>query len=211
MKASEPILQSSVDRYLVTLASAAPTPGGGAAAALTGAQGVALLEMVLNVTFKGKETRPQSVDELIGSLENLRSQLSANVEQDAAAFTEVLRCYRLPMETGEDSTNRKVQIQDALHNAAAVPLEVMKLCDEALCLSLKVLDFGSKQVASDAGAAANLLAGALKAASHSVRINLANISDVTFVKQCELQIEKRLEEALRQEKSVETRVGKYRQ
>ena len=70
----------SIETFLTELASAAPTPGGGGAAAISGAMGAALVSMVCNLTI-GKKKYAEVEEELkdvLARSEGLRVGLDAS-------------------------------------------------------------------------------------------------------------------------------------
>src|SRR5437588_8506361 len=101
--ASNSIFDLSLGEFLDRLGSADPTPGGGAAAAVVGALGAALIEMTANLTI-GK---PRLADVQVQAREierraaQLRQELGALADADAAAFNQVSAAYKLPR--GDDA------------------------------------------------------------------------------------------------------------
>ena len=88
----------TVEDFLDQLACAAPTPGGGSAAAIIGAMGAALISMVCNVTI-GKKGQEQAAAEMLAvraESEALRARLAAMVDEDIAAFDGLMAAYKLP-------------------------------------------------------------------------------------------------------------------
>ena len=89
---------SSIEDYLRKLGSGDPTPGGGAAAALTSAQGAALIMMVANHTI-GKP-RYAEFEELntyiLEEAEILLGRLEEGMDNDAEAFGKVSEAYAMP-------------------------------------------------------------------------------------------------------------------
>ena len=82
------MMNESCSRFLAELASKAPTPGGGGTAALVGAAGVALGNMVGCLTVGKKKYAAVEADlltlnERAGAL---RAELEALVQADAEAF-----------------------------------------------------------------------------------------------------------------------------
>ena len=58
------IKDQTLEKFLDSVASKTPTPGGGAVAAVTGAMAASLVEMVCNLTI-GKKRYPEVQDEMI--------------------------------------------------------------------------------------------------------------------------------------------------
>jgi formiminotetrahydrofolate cyclodeaminase len=175
-----------VQQFLDELASKAPTPGGGGAAALMGAIGAALVSMVCNLTVgkKNYEAHDEEMRATLAAAEGLRARLTDMAEADAESFGQVMAAYGLPKETDEEKRARSQAIQDALKAAAGVALNCAKACAEVIELSRAVAEKGNKNVVSDAGVA--VLAGhaALKSAALNVRINLGAIKDEVFAHEC---------------------------
>ena len=127
------LTQLSCEDFLSQLASKAPAPGGGGAAALVGAAGVALGNMVGNLTTGKKKY--SAVEEEILALnaraETLRKRLEALVQADADAFTPLAAAYGLPRETPEQQARKAAVLAEALDGACAIPLDIMDACCEA--------------------------------------------------------------------------------
>ncbi len=171
-----------IEAFLTKLASSAPEPGGGAAAALAGATGAALISMVANLTL-GKEKYTAvagEMEEARGRAESLRADLLAAIDRDAESFRRVMDAYKLPRETDEQKAARKQAIQQALRNATKVPTEVVRLCREAADWSKVTAEKGNAQVITDAAIAGILADAAAQSAALNVRINLGPIGDPAF-------------------------------
>ena len=169
--------------YLDKAAAGTAVPGGGSVAALNAALAAGLTEMVANLTIgkKGYEEVEEEMIALAGKASQLRNKLSAAVDQDADAYTEVMAAYRLPKTTDEETALRKQKIQEAIKHAARVPLEVARNALAVIELAGQAIQKGNKNAASDGAVAAmNARTGAL-AAIYNVKINLGSINDDIFV------------------------------
>ena len=172
-----------IETFLNDLAAGESTPGGGAAAALTGSQAAALLSMVLNFTV-GRKKYAAVEEELRGVLqrtEEVRADLLAYADKDAEAFGAVAACYSMPRSTAEEKAARTKAMQTALRGAAEVPFSISELCAELLELTSPVAEKGNPNVVSDAATAAHLAYAALYSALVNVDINLKYLKDDTFV------------------------------
>ena len=168
-------MEKNVDRFLETLASSAPTPGGGGAAALCGALGIALGNMVGSLTLGKKKYA--DVQEDIAALnqraEALRLNFVALIDADAEAFAPLSKAYGIP----NDDPARAEVMETALKRAAEPPLEIMRKCAAALDVIADYAAKGSVLAISDAGCAAALAIAAMKAAALNVRINTKSMTD----------------------------------
>ncbi|MGM9589949.1 MAG: cyclodeaminase/cyclohydrolase family protein [Faecousia sp.] len=161
--------------FVEILASSAPTPGGGGAAALVGAIGAALCHMVGNLTVNKKQYAhvQRDIEILNAGCALLEEELLDQVQADAQSFLPLAAAYRLPKDTpGYDRF-----MDEAKLNACDVPLEIMSLCCRALDYIAIAAECGSKMAASDAGAAAVCCKAALQAASLTVFINTQTMTD----------------------------------
>lgn len=177
------IKDMSIQTFLDELAGKASTPGGGAAAAISGAMGAALISMVANFTIgkKGYEDVENESKDILDEAEKLRAQLTEAINDDVRVFNRVMASYGMPKETDEEKAARSTEIQAALKEATDVPLECAKLCREVVNLSQPIADKGNNNVISDAGVA--VLAGyaGLRSAALNVYINIGGIKDEDFV------------------------------
>jgi len=176
----------SVENLLEALASSAPVPGGGAACALAGALASALVSMVANLTFAKSTASTAALAEkrqlvaVQSEAEALRLRLTALMDADADAYERVIAAYRLPRVTPVEKAARRQAIEEALHEATRVPLEIATCCAQALALAEATVRLGSRSVASDAGAAAYLAEAGARAVLLNVEVNLGSIKDEAF-------------------------------
>jgi formiminotetrahydrofolate cyclodeaminase len=186
---------SPLQSFLDALASNAPAPGGGAAAALMGAAGAALVSMVCNLTL-GKPkyaTVEGDMQSLLEKSEALRARLTKMMEDDQAVFRTLMSAYGLPKQTDAEKTERKQAIQDALKRATEVPLASARACAEVITLSLEAAEKGNLQVVSDAGVAAAAAEAGLKSAALNVWINVPSIEDKDFADAARKEIDDLIE------------------
>ena len=174
-----------ITEYLAKAAAGTAVPGGGSVAALNAALAAGLTEMVANLTVgkKGYEAVEEDMKDLAGKAARLRSTLTAAIDQDAEAYTEVMAAYRLPKTTAEQAAVRKQKIQEAIKQAALVPLEVARDALAVIDLAGRAIRKGNKNAASDGAVAAMNARTAALAALYNVRINLSSIEDEAFVEE----------------------------
>ncbi len=165
--------------FLDALAAATPTPGGGSAAAQAGAMGAALVAMVARLTIGKKkyvEVEAQ-MNEILSQAERLRHELTEAVEEDSAAFTNVLAAFKLPRDSPEQQHQRSAAIEQASLQAARVPLEVAQKAVTVMALAERCALLGNLNAISDAASAASLAHAALISAGYNVQININGLSD----------------------------------
>lgn len=183
--------QQSCGAFLDALASKSPAPGGGGASALAGALGAALATMVGNYTVGKKKYADveEDVKALMARAEDLRARLLAQVDADAAAFEPLSRAYAIP----KDAPGREETMEKCLRDAAAVPMEILRLCCEALELHRELLDKGSVMVLSDVGTGAALCESALRGAALNVKVNTKLMADRAYAGTMNREADDRLE------------------
>lgn len=173
------LIQQRCEVFLADLASNSPAPGGGGAAALVGAVGVALGNMVGSLTIGKKkyaDVEPQ-IQSLNARAEALRRHLEQLVQADADAFSPLAAAYRLPKDTPEQAAHKAEVLAQALDGACAVPLDIMSACCEGITLAQEYAAKGSVLAVSDAGCAALFCKAALQAAALNVSINTQLMAD----------------------------------
>ena len=163
--------------FLGELASDSPTPGGGSVAALCGALGAALNSMVANLTIGKKKyvDVEEDMKKALAGAETLRLELTQMIDEDAVAFNKVMVALKMPKETDAEKASRKTALQQALVDAATVPLAVMEMCVGVIRMAKPVAEDGNVNAVSDAGVAALVARAGVHAAGLNVRINLGGI------------------------------------
>jgi len=168
-----------IGSWLQELASALPTPGGGAAAGVAAATGAALIAMVGHLTIgkKGFEDLDARMRAMVQTADEEREAFLALADEDARAFESVMASFKLPKETDEERNARTLKIQEAYEAAAAVPLELSKRAVHLMELAEDATAMGNPHAASDGYSAGTLLFAAALAAMANVRINAAGLKD----------------------------------
>jgi glutamate formiminotransferase/formiminotetrahydrofolate cyclodeaminase len=176
---SDGIKVSMETGFLDRLASSAPSPGGGSAAAFSGALASALISMVARLTVgRAKYAEVDGRMNTIASrAEVLRSWFQDAVKKDEEAFENLMLARKQPRNTDEEIAFREKAIADAIEGAAYVPLQVVEKSVEVMRLAREVAEFGNLNAITDAGSAASLAWSALKAASLNVKINASSALD----------------------------------
>jgi len=175
-------LRQPLGQFLDELASSAPTPGGGGAAAVMGATGAALLSMVANLTIgkKGLEDVEAEMKDILIQSERLRAEMSAMVADDVEAFNQLMASYKLPKDTDEQKAERSAAIQAALKGATEAPLACARAAAAVVRLSRRTAEIGNKNVISDAGVGVLAAQASLRSAALNVYINAPSLKDQSF-------------------------------
>jgi formiminotetrahydrofolate cyclodeaminase len=175
-------IDSSAREFLDGLASNAPTPGGGSAAALAGALGAGLVSMVCQFTV-GREKYAAVEDDMqrvLARSEELRAELQAAVDADIEAYGSYGTASSMPRESDEEKAARSAALQAALRESTEVPLGVAERCAELLELAVEAADKGNVYLISDAAVGAELAAAARASAELNVRLNAGGLEDQEF-------------------------------
>lgn len=165
----------SCRKFVEVLASNAPAPGGGGAAALVGAVGTALGNMVGSLTV-GKKKYADVEAEIVALKEKcdaLQTELLNQVEADDIGFVPLAKAYSIP----KDDPTRDAVLEEATVTACAVPMHIMELCCEAIGYIKVFAEKGSRLAVSDAGCGAVCCKAALQAASLNVFINTKSLKN----------------------------------
>ena len=157
---SEKMIEKSCADFAAVLASKAPVPGGGGAAALVGALGTALCSMVGNLTVGRKKYAQYEADvkRMLEKGAAVQERLLDLVDKDAEAFEPLSKAYSIPKD-------------DPKH------VEMMKACCEAIELLEEMLEKGSVTLVSDVGCGALCCAAALESASMNIFVNTKTLLD----------------------------------
>ena len=177
--------------FVAALASSAPVPGGGGAAALVGAIGTALGSMVGALTLGKKKYADvqREIAALMAKCENLQVALMDQVPADAEGFEPLAKAYGIP----KDDPERGRILEEATAVACEVPLRIMRLDCEAIDAVAVLAQKGSRLAVSDAGCAAACLKAALMSAALNVRINTKSMTNRELAGEMNAQVDQMLE------------------
>jgi formiminotetrahydrofolate cyclodeaminase len=175
----------SLKQYLVDLAARLPAPGGGSAAALTAGLGSCLIGMVINYTLgkPGYAKYQKVLSKMLSKSERIRKRFLELVDLDVAAFK---------------SRN--------INKSLAVPLEVSRLCFEAIRLCPPLVKGGNINLISDVAVAAILLEAGFSSALFNVRINLKYIKNKARVNKINKELNNNRSLIVRIRQNLEVRI-----
>jgi glutamate formiminotransferase/formiminotetrahydrofolate cyclodeaminase len=159
--------------FLDALASGTAAPGGGSAAAYSGAEAASLVSMVARLTIGKKkyaevETNMQAI---LTQAEALRNELTIAIQLDASAFENVMKAYQLSKASIEQQELRQKSIEQATLLATQAPMGVAHKSFRVLELAEQVIRHGNSAALSDGATAAALARAAIAGAGYNIRIN----------------------------------------
>lgn len=171
--------EMTVEHFVREVASSSPAPGGGSAAALSAAQGAALLSMYCSLS-QNRQKLGDVVDMLQHTGEEarfLKKKLLEAIDEDTVAFNLIMEASRMPRRTIREKEVRNKALQDAALNAAEVPLQTARWALQVLSMIAEAAVKGNPAALTDLGVA-NLQAFAgMQGACYNVRVNLGMIGD----------------------------------
>jgi glutamate formiminotransferase / formiminotetrahydrofolate cyclodeaminase len=169
--------------FLDAVAQPTATPGGGSVAALAGALAASLGQMVAGLSRKKKSQAAyvEPLSQAVARFQASAHALAEAIDSDAASFDLVVAAYKLPQGTPEEQQRRDAAIQQALHGAAKVPLEVARRATEIFELLGQLEAMASPSMKSDIQVGRLMAAAAVRGALENVAINLESITDTAAV------------------------------
>ncbi len=165
-------LQQLEDR----IASDAPTPGGGALAAVTVSFAGALLQMCLAVTEKKRPCAAVTV--LKQRTVELLALCRGTADEDIAAFDSYIAALRLPNADEEEKIARDAARQSALIESARVPLEAAGRALDLAELAVQAEPEVLPAVLSDLGTSLEFLRAAAKSLLLNVETNMRGLKAI---------------------------------
>jgi formiminotetrahydrofolate cyclodeaminase len=169
----------TVAEFVERLASGEPVPGGGAAAAIAGSLGAALVGMVANLS----EGRPKYAEHAalharaIPAARELVERLLALADEDAEAFAGYGAAMKLPRDTEEEKAARTAAIREAAMAATLSPLRTVDASLEIVALAEELAGRSNRNASSDLEVAALMSVAACRSAAANVYINLPSLGD----------------------------------
>jgi glutamate formiminotransferase / formiminotetrahydrofolate cyclodeaminase len=156
-----------------------PAPGGGSVAALLGALGASLGGMVANLSAakRGWDDKLEFFSRWAVQAQELKDEFLFLVDEDTAAFNQVMAAFALPKDSAEEKAARTEAIESANKYAAEIPLRVMEKALKCYPLLAEMAERGNPASISDIGVGLLVLRACLEGAGMNVRINLGGLKD----------------------------------
>ena len=195
----EKMAQKSCVDFIEVLASKAAVPGGGGAAALAGAIGMALGSMVCNLTT-GKKKYAQyeeAIQEILDKAAKLEEELLSMIDKDAEGFYPLSKAYGLPTSTEEEKQYKTETMEKCLKVACEVPMDIVRLCFDSIKLHEELVDKGSKLAISDVGCGVQCLRAAILSGQLNVIINVNSMKDREYAEKTEKECNQLVQEGVK--------------
>ena len=195
----EKIAQKNCVDFVDVLASKAAVPGGGGAAALAGAIGMALGSMVCNLTT-GKKKYAQyeeAIQEILVKAGKLQEELLSMIDKDAEGFYPLSKAYGLPTSTEEEKQYKAETMEKCLKVACEVPMNIVRLCHDSIKLHEELVDKGSKLAISDVGCGVQCLRAAILSAQLNVIINVNSMKDREYAQKIDRECNQLVEDGVK--------------
>ncbi|MDP2426234.1 MAG: cyclodeaminase/cyclohydrolase family protein [bacterium] len=179
------LIDLSVKEFLLQVSSSSPAPGGGSVAALSGACGVGLIKMTLELSISKKKFLAldakiqEEVTTYLPILQEYLHDFVTFIDEDTDAFNQIMKSFSLPKITDEEKAIRKQAILQGTIQAIHVPQKVIDLSQKAIGVLDQVTPYLNQNTLSDQGVAALCLATAIEGAAFNVFINLPSLEDST--------------------------------
>jgi len=175
--------KETLAEFIDQLASDAPTPGGGTAAAIAGSMGAGLAAMVaaLTLTREKYAASHDAVRPIAQAAAAARREFLDLAREDSMAYELVVAARRLPKDTDAQKAARDSALAIANRRATEVPMRTARVAARMLSMLPELVEKGNPNAASDAGSAALLLEAAAEGALLNVGTNLSGNPDAAFV------------------------------
>lgn len=189
----------TVAQFVQQLASGEPTPGGGAAAAIAGSLGAALVSMVANLSVGRQKYADHTamLEGAIAAADELADRMLVLADEDAEAFAGYGAALKMPRDTEEEKAARSAAIRAAALAATLSPLRMVEASLEIVTLAEALAGRSNKNASSDVAVAALMSVAACRAGAENVYINLPSIGDDARAKELQDRTDRVAEEVER--------------
>lgn len=185
----------TIEEFLNDLSSSNSIPGGGSAAALSGALNAAVVSFIANLTIgkeKYKEVEAEAKEILMES-EELKKEMLLMIDQDSKILSDILDSYK----AGDQE-----KVQSVCQNAVEFSMDMTKKAVRLMRLSLEISEIGNRMLASDFEVAAYIGDAAVGSAVANVKINLKSLDNEEYKKNIQKEYLKLKEESSRLKEEI---------
>lgn len=176
------LVSMNLRSFMNETASESPAPGGGSVSAYMGALGAALGTMVANISShkRGWDDRWKEFSDHAEKGKEIQNRLLDLVDEDTAAFNEILNAFSLPKNTDDEKRIRLAAIEGATKYASLVPFRVMETAFLAFPLIKEMVSNGNPNSVTDAAVGALAVRSCIRGAFLNVKINASGLDDREF-------------------------------
>lgn len=176
---SPKLVDMTCEGFAEETASESPAPGGGSVSAYMGSLGSALGTMVANLSAHkpGWDDRWEYFAKYAEEGHAIMEELIHLVDEDTAAFNEIMAVFGMPKSTPEEKAARAAAMEKATLYATEVPLRTMRCAFKAFDVLAAMVENGNPNSVSDAGVGALAVRAAVLGAMLNVKINAAGLKD----------------------------------
>jgi glutamate formiminotransferase/formiminotetrahydrofolate cyclodeaminase len=192
------LIDMSLKAFAGEVASESPAPGGGSVSGYMAVMGIALGNMVANLSSH-KRGWDDRWEEFSGWAEKgmlLQNELLSLVDEDTKAFKRVFEAYGMPKSTSHEAEERDTAIQEATRYAIQVPYKVMETGLKTMEILKAMAMNGNPNSASDAGVGALAVRSGVLGAFLNVKTNVKDLKDESYCEEM-LQKSEEIAEAVR--------------
>ena len=167
-------INEKLSKYVSDLAARQPTPGGGSAASLAGALGIALLEMACNFTAGNKKYKDveDAINKHLAALGKAREEFMALVDEDVKVYSDICSAFK---------TKDEKIIDNSLKQGYYISLKMCELARFGAAIASDLAEKSNVNLITDVGCGSELLKASFDSGVFNARINLKGIKDVSFV------------------------------
>ena len=162
--------KETIEGFLNDLASEQSIPGGGSAAALSGALNAAVISFISNLTI-GKEKYKDVEDEakaILAESNQLKKEMLLMIDQDSQILSQILDSYK---------AGDQVKVKSVCSDAVEFSMDMTKKALRLMELTLAISKIGNRMLASDFEVAAYIGDAAVGSAVANIKINLKSLDD----------------------------------
>ncbi len=176
------LVSMNLRSFMNETASESAAPGGGSVSAYMGALGTALGTMVANISShkRGWDDRWKEFSDHAEKGKEIQNRLLDLVDEDTAAFNEILNAFSLPKITDDEKRIRLAAIEGATKYACLVPFRVMETAFSAFPLIKEMVSIGNPNSVTDAAVGALAVRSCIRGAFLNVKINASGLDDREF-------------------------------
>ena len=183
-------------------------PGGGSISAYVGALGASLGSMVANLgaNKRGWENKLDFFSDVAVKAQEVKDHLLYLVDEDTRSFNAIIDAIRMPKDSEQERSVRKLAIEKASQYAAEIPFEVMQTANQSFDLLDQMIENGNKASITDTGVGVLCTETAIRGAFMNVLVNTKDLEDRSFAQDLESKARKLMDGAQKRASELRLKV-----